>query len=89
MGRTPSTVSVNGPTNDSRRSSPSVTTSTPARSCSAIASSTARSSIRLNSVRVMAPAATRSRASSSCAGRSMLPTTSARMTWSTVPPPVV
>ena len=42
---------------DSRRISPSVTTGSPARSCSPMARSTARSSIRLNSAAVRPPAA--------------------------------
>src|SRR5829696_3336611 len=64
---------------DSRRISPSVTTGRPARSCSPMAQSTARSSMRLNSAAESSPAAWRSRVSSSSCGLRRLPTVSARV----------
>src|SRR5215472_8106212 len=59
-----------------RRISPSVTTSRPASSCTRTAASTARSSMALKAAGVSAPEASCSRAWSSSAGRSKLPTTS-------------
>src|SRR5215510_10807402 len=59
-----------------RRISPSVTTSRPASSCRRTAASTARSSMALKAAGVSAPEASCSRAWSSSAGRSKLPTTS-------------
>ena len=52
----PSTASVSWLWNDVRRISPSVTTSRPAASCAATASSTASSSTRLNSAGDIVPA---------------------------------
>src|SRR6266498_5322907 len=74
----PSTAAVSSLWKESRRSSPSVTTGQPASSCSAITSRTARSSMRLKSLCSSAPASCARRASSRYAGRSRLPTCSAR-----------
>jgi hypothetical protein len=77
-GASPSTTSVSEPMKVLRRISPSVTTSTPQSSWSAIASSTARSSIRLNSAWPSVPAARARRASLRYCGRSIDPMFSAR-----------
>jgi hypothetical protein len=76
---TPSTTSLSGPRKDVLRISPSVTTSSPARSCSAMTSSTARSSMRLNSPALSLASSRAPRASLRYPGRSMLPTVSARI----------
>src|SRR3954452_9901614 len=73
----PSTAATSSDWNDSRRSSPSVTTSMPASSCRRITSRTARSSIALNAGGSSSPAACFARASSSSGGRRRLPTWSA------------
>src|SRR5262249_6996466 len=57
-------------------------TSSPADCWSVIASSTARSSVRLNSTAVIRPASNACRASTSAVGRSRLPTTSLRIATS-------
>ena len=62
-GVIPSTTSVIGPMNRKRRISPSVTTSTPAPSCTAITWSTARSSTRLKSLAASSPRSNAARAS--------------------------
>jgi hypothetical protein len=59
----PSTVSVIGPMKRKRRISPSLTTSTPAPSCIAMAWSTARSSRRLSSCAVSSPCSNAARPS--------------------------
>ncbi len=63
MSVTPSMSPSRWSRNEKRRSSPSLTTSSPQPSCMAIAWSTARSSIRLNSVLLIRPAASAARAS--------------------------
>src|SRR5918999_3040840 len=73
----PSTASTIWLWKESLRISPSVTTGRPARSCSEIAQSTARSSMRLNSAAEISARAKRRLASSSSGGRRRLPTTSA------------
>src|SRR5207253_9308742 len=74
----PARASSVWPENAYRCISPSVTTSRPAASWSRTASSTARSSIRLNAGAVSRPDSIAARASTRYAGRRRLPTTSLR-----------
>src|SRR4051812_1684185 len=73
----PSTAATSSDWNDSRRSSPSVTTGRPASSWRRMTSRTARSSIALKAGGSSSPAAWARRASSSSGGRRRLPTGSA------------
>ena len=77
-GLYPDKLAVSGSNQNFRRTSPSVMTSTPHASWSAIASSAARSCVATSSSSSISWRSKRSNASFRYSGRSRLPTTSAR-----------